>query len=341
MMSGRRGRERKSRFRRRMWPVLLGGAFLLLASTVLYLRRSLSFDAPDEFLSQKGELLEPEITAVGGDSLYAAFQLNLTSSEGYRVRGHLRVPRQAGPWPVLVLLGGVKTGRMSAELITPESPHVILGLDYTWDGPTRLTTWQFLTQVLAIRRAMLLTPSAVSLAIDYLTTRPDVDRSRIILVGASFGAQLVAVAGALDPRVGPVALIYGGGDYARIISANLKVRPHWLRSLLARAGARLLEPVEPLHYVSHIAPDPVIFVNGLRDDRIPHRSVTLLYEAAQEPKSLVWLEEGHISSRNAALLKRVLDAATVALEEVERRRYAGGSLTSGADEIHGSPTNSR
>lgn len=327
MTSGRTGREGKSRgVLRRKWPVLLAGVFLLMGTAGLYLRQVLSFDAPDEFSSQKGELLQPKVTAVEGDTLFAAFQLTLTSSEGYRVQGHLRVPRRPGPWPVLVLLGGVETGRMAAELITPESPHVILGLDYPWDGPTRLTPWQFLTRVLAIRRAMLLTPSAVSLAIDYLETRPDVDPSRIILVGASFGAQLVAVPGAIDPRAGPVALIYGGGDYARLLAANLKVRPHWLRSILARAGARLLEPVEPLRYVSHISPDPVIVVNGLKDDRIPHRSVMLLYEAALEPKRLVWLEEGHISSRDRALLKRVLDAATVALAEVERERYAGGSV---------------
>jgi fermentation-respiration switch protein FrsA (DUF1100 family) len=54
-------------------------------------------------------------------------------------------------------------------------------------------------------------------------------------------------------------------------------------------------------------------INGRLDDRIPVHSVEALYEAAHEPKQLIWLEEGHISSRDEALLGRVLQAAVEAL----------------------------
>ena len=284
----------------------------------MFLQRALSFDAPEEFWQQKGELAAVEIRPAAGDSLYEAFHVELASSAGWRVRGHLRAPRRAGRWPSIIIVGGVNTGRMAAELINPEKPYVILGLDYPWEGSTELTWWEFLPRVLAVRHAMLLTPPAIFLAIDYLQTRQDVDASGPVLVGASFGAQLITVAGALDERAGAVLSIYGGGDYAAILEANLKnVKPALLRRLVARTGAWLLAPVEPLDYASLIAPRPMIIINGSRDDRVPLASVEGLYDAAQEPKQLIWLDEGHISSRDPALLGRVLEAATRALARHE------------------------
>jgi hypothetical protein len=255
---------------------------------VIWLKYALAFDAPDQFLRQKGELAGVEIEAADADTLYEAFHIRLAS------RGHLRVPRAPGPWPSLIVIGGTNTGRMAAELVNPESPYVILGLDYPWDGPTRLTWWQFLVRVLAVRRAMLLTPSAVMLAVDYLETRSECDTTGVVLVGASFGAQLITVVGALEERAGPVLVIYGGGDYKTILEANLNLKPRWLSSALARAGAWLLDPIEPLHYAAEVAPRPMILINGSLDSRIPQQSVDTLFAAAR---------------------RRVLEAAVQALEE--------------------------
>ncbi|MGD2218040.1 MAG: prolyl oligopeptidase family serine peptidase [Gemmatimonadales bacterium] len=302
--------------RLRKFALWAGGLCLALALiAAIWLKFALAFDAPQEFLRQKGELAGVEVEAADGDTLYEAFSLRLASSAGYAVRGHLRVPRAPGPWPSLIVIGGTNTGRMAAELINPESPYVILGLDYPWEGPTQLTWWQFLVRVLAVRRAMLLTPSAVMLAVDYLETRPEVDSTGVVLVGASFGAQLITVVGALEQRAGPVLVIYGGGDYRTLLEANLNLRPRWLSSALARAGAWLLDPIEPLHYAPQVAPRPMIIINGSLDTRIPPSSVDTLFAAARQPKQLIWLEEGHISSRDPALLERVLEAAVEAVEE--------------------------
>jgi len=298
---------------RRLFLGLIG-LVVLVGGFALW--RTLRFDAPQEFWQQKGELSHVRTERLQGDSLYEAYHVELSSSAGYSLRGHLRVPRQPGRWPAIIVIGGVNTGRMAAELITPDEPYVVLGLDYPWEGSTRLTPLQFLVRVLAIREAMLLTPSAVFLAIDYMETHPRAQDSGPVLVGASFGAQLMTVAGALDTRAGPVLAVYGGGDFAALLRANLKVKPQWLRSALARAGAWLIEPVEPTRYAHRIAPRPFVMINGTEDSRIPKTSVLALYEAAQEPKRLIWLKEGHISSRRPEMLERVLDAAAEALVEI-------------------------
>ena len=307
---------------RRLKRIILWAAATLAILGVVAavaLLRALAFDAPEEFLHRKGQLSAVESLPLAGDSLHDAYQLTLHSDAGYSVSGHLRVPLSASqaPAPGLIVIGGVRTGRLGAELVTPEQPYVILGLDYPWDGPTSLTAWQFIVRLLDIRRAMLLTPSAVMLALDYLESRPDVEASEIVLVGSSFGAQLIVVAAALDPRGSPVMVIYGGGDYAELLRENLKLEPGWLRNALAAGGARLLAPLEPLDYVADIAPRPVVMINGIDDKKIPRRSVESLYEAARQPKRLIWLPEGHISSRNPALLERVMLAAVEALAELE------------------------
>lgn len=306
----------KWRRRRRRLAIVLAA----LAAVVIAGGWALSFDAPEEFWSQKGELLEVEIDAAGGDSLYEAFQITLVSSADYRVRGYLRAPKQPGRWPAVIVIGGTNTGKMAAELFTPAEPHVILGLDYPWDGPTSLSWWQFLVRIFAVQRAMLLTPSAVMLGADYLATRDDVDMSGLVYAGASFGAQLISVAGALDERAGKVLIIYGGADYAALLRANLKLRPLWLRAAVARIGAWLVGAIEPLDYVGQIAPRETIIINGRRDDRIPVSSVEGLYEAAGEPKQLIWLDAGHISSRHPETIAPVLAAASRALDPEARSK---------------------
>lgn len=289
------------------------------------LDRALAFDAPADFWRQKGNIVavsgqsvpveEPEQAA---DSLYLHYRVEIRSTAGYRLRGYLRTPRRAGRWPALIVLGGIDTGKRAATLIQPRSPYVILGLDYPWTGPTHLTARTFLLRLTAIRRAMLLTPSALMLAADYLRGRPDIDGRGVTLVGASFGAPLATVAAALDPAFGALVLVYGGGDFRRVIAANLGGLPTWLRGTVAWIGDRLTRPVDPLRYISRLAPRPVVLINGRDDRRIPRESVEALYDAARPPKRLVWLETGHIRPQNSELLKRVLEAATVALADLER-----------------------
>ncbi len=146
-----------------------------------------------------------------------------------------------------------------------------------------------------------------------LETRDDVEESEIVLAGVSFGAQLAVVAGALDGRPSTVLSIYGGGDYGQLLRGSLQVEQPWLRGALADLGAWLIAPLEPLDYVQYVSPRPLIIINGRLDDVIPIYCVEALYEAAHEPKQLIWLDEGHISSRDEALLGRVLRAAVAAL----------------------------
>jgi len=73
-----------------------------------------------------------------------------------------------------------------------------------------------------VRMAAFDTVAAPLLALDYLASRPDVDAQRIFLIGGSMGAEVVTVAGGVDPRAAAVVALYGGGRLGPLISHTLE-----------------------------------------------------------------------------------------------------------------------
>ena len=164
-----------------------------------------------------------------------------------------------------------------------------------------MTGLRILLQVPAIRRAVLDTPPAVMLAIDYLSSLPDVDPTRIEGVGVSLGAPFMVIAGALDPRIGRVWSIHGAAGVYGLLEANLRraipaapprAAVAGLASLLV-AGPRMA----PERWAPRIAPRPFVMVNATHDVQMPRPLVESLYASAVEPKSMIWIPGGHVRSR--------------------------------------------
>src|SRR5690606_30650158 len=118
---------------------------------------------------------------------------------------------------LFVVLGGHERGKGAAALIGDTRGVIFASMEYPFDGDHRAKGLAVLAQVPAIRRALFDTPPAVSLALDYRLTRPDVDPTRVELMGASFGSPFATIAAARDQRVTRLWLAHGGGDtYAMI-----------------------------------------------------------------------------------------------------------------------------
>lgn len=138
--------------------------------------------------------------------------------------------------------------------------------------------------------------------IDYLDTRPDIDKSKIGVIGFSLGALEGTILAGVDDRVKAVALVSGGGDLGKILTTQAadgqSLGGHYA-SLLSGTNAGELEerlaPVEPLTFVGHIAPRPLLMEHGKKDAVIPPADAQALYDAAGQPKQIVWFpDSGHI-----------------------------------------------
>jgi dienelactone hydrolase len=269
------------------------------------------------FLRHKAELASVSETVLESTSDHSVVHVLLTDARGLEVEGHLRLPAaREGRRPVLLVLGGVRTGRRTVDYLGDTGDWSVLALDYPYRGPkSGLSRWQFTAALPEMRRAVLDTVPAGMMAVDYLIQRPDVDSDRLVLAGGSFGALFAPALGAADDRIDAVAIFFGAGDLEGLIDANLDLG--WpLDPVAAWLGAVIVSPLEPLKYVGRIAPRPVFMLNGTEDPAMPVACSRALHAAARKPKTVRWLPVGHVDVRSRAFHGQVLAEFVDWLQEI-------------------------
>jgi hypothetical protein len=60
-------------------------------------------------------------------------------------------------------------------------------------------------------------------------------------------------------------------------------------------------------------------LNATEDEKIPRRSVEILYAAAQNPKELVWLPGLHMQGNRPDVLRQLIDAVMQRADLTPRR----------------------
>jgi fermentation-respiration switch protein FrsA (DUF1100 family) len=122
----------------------------------------------------------------------------------------------------------------------------------------------------------------------------------------------------MDARFRDVGLIYGAGDFASVMAANLDLRPRWLRRPAAWLATRPFREFEPERHVALIAPRPLLMINGVDDPQMPRDAVESLYDAAKDPKTLIWLRTGHLLPTDSVLIRALVDTALARLPILRR-----------------------
>jgi fermentation-respiration switch protein FrsA (DUF1100 family) len=321
-------RARRRRRVGRVWYVLLLLLALCAAGTSYLLR-----DPTPRFVERRSHLVaasESPAEPIDGHSIR---HVHLTAASGLEVDLLVKQPTEDSAArqpdvrrPLVVLLGGHVTGRDAVKLIPATRGAVVASLSYPFKGDTRLKGLSILPKVPKIRGALLDTPPALMLALDYLLAQPGIDSSRVEGVGVSLGAPFVVIAGAMDPRFTRVWAIHGsGGSYTPLehnMRRNIRVAP--LRVPLAAlatvviAGPRLA----PERWAPRIAPRPFVMINATADERIPRSSAEQLFASAREPKDIIWVPGRHVRARPEVvrqLVDMVLDRIVGAGLAPERR----------------------
>jgi len=277
----------------------------IIASVVMYLHTR---EYGGYFLERKGTLAEIKEISAGGDSLNRKSWVTLTNGQGLKVECGVLVPVGAkGKNPAVIVLGGKATGKYAVDYVMDIRDVIIIAVDYGYEPRHSYTLPTFLCDVPDIRTALLDMVPAVMLVTDYLFQRQDVDTTKIVLLGYSFGAPLVPPIIAHDRRAAAVAMVYGGGDLTSLIRHNVRRYEGKLTSeFVAQLGGLLLRPLEPMRYVGRISPTPLVMINGTGDEQIPRQNTEILFNAAGAPKKLVWLDSKHVTAGNVELTKTIL-----------------------------------
>lgn len=274
-------------------------------------------DPAEHFDARRGTLAAVELgdsTVEDGHVLQPA---RVRSTSGLTVELLVKRPASGVPGPLVLILGGHNTGSKAATLIPDTRGYVVAALAYPYDGPHRIKGLQVLRWAPRIRAAMLDTPPAIELAMDWLLAQPWTDASRVEGVGASLGVPFMTVAAARDARIGRLWAVQGGADSRALLEHNAA---RYLPGPLLPLGAALADilvagpHLTPERWIGRVAPRPVVLVNSTEDERIPRAQVEQLYAAAREPRDSVWLAGMHVMRGRPEVVRQLV---TTVLERME------------------------
>jgi predicted esterase len=277
--------------------------FAALCIAYLYTEDSSRF-----FYARRGTYAHATLTPAGGDSLSEKSWLRIENTDGFTVECGLLTPRDTGKrYPAIILLGGKTTGKFAVNYALDVRNMIIASPDYAYEPAKQYSLMEFLRDVPALRRALLDMVPSVMMLTDYLFQRNDVDTTKLVLVGYSFGAPLVPCILAHDSRAAAAAIVYGGGELRSLIRHNVRRYEGALMSeFVGLLGGLLLRPIEPLRYVGNLPSKPLLMINGTDDEQIPRENIDLLYAYAREPKKIIWITSKHVHPRNPALTATIV-----------------------------------
>jgi hypothetical protein len=220
-------------------------------------------------------------------------------------------PDEVRPRPLVLILGGQKSGQRAATLVKDTKGAIVAALSY----PYHVRPWpkgpQIFLGLHKIHAALLDTPAAIMLALDYIQKRGGLKVEGVDLVGVSLGVPFVCVAAALDERFTRVWSIHGAGEPFKLLEHNLRKRFDFApyRKVMATiahivGSGRALAPER---WVGRISPRPFLMINALDDDRIPRSAALTLYQSAREPKELHWMEGQHVAVDREDVIIKLCD----------------------------------
>jgi uncharacterized protein len=131
-------------------------------------------------------------------------------------------------------------------------------------------------------------------AVDVLRALPNVDDERIAYLGFSYGGAMGALFVGIERRLKAAVLVVGDGglvshssgpeDFSFMASLSCATRLDWFRAM---------GPIEPIRFIPHASPTPLLLQNGRLDNLVPVADAEALHAAAPDPKTIRWYAAGH------------------------------------------------
>ena len=220
--------------------------------------------------------------------------ISFNSPAGGLVTGLLFDPvTRSGPRPGIVLMHGMPSNaRAMAGQGQGLAAHgaVVIAIDAPFarrsGQPVRLNLEDRAEQVQLMKD--------LQRAVDVLRTLPNVDDDRIAYLGISYGAAMGALFVGIERRIKAGVLVVGDGglvshftgpeDANFLAGLSCATRVNWFRAMA---------PVEPVRFIPHATPTPLLLQNGRLDNLVPMADAELLHAAAPQPKTIRWYDAGH------------------------------------------------
>ncbi|MFI5378972.1 MAG: alpha/beta hydrolase family protein [Tepidisphaerales bacterium] len=229
--------------------------------------------------------LDAKIAVLEKTDAWTRYHVEINGIAGDRVPAIVYVPTDAKPKHPTVLLqygsGGNKNTNYIVAIGQKFARHGFVAM--TIDIPNRGERRKVKT---VIEGNFLETLGDYSRAVDYLYTRDDVDRSRLVYMGISWGAITGITFAAHDERIKVVVSLVGGGNFIG-----------WMPPQLVNDEMRReVEQFDPVYHVALIEPRPLLLLNVQHDLLVSPFMSQSLHKAAGPTADKRWLDTDHIFS---------------------------------------------
>lgn len=126
-------------------------------------------------------------------------------------------------------------------------------------------------------------------AFDLVTSLHDIDTDKIGYVGHSFGALFGGILSGIENRINTYVLMAGVGSFTDVALLNVPT----LKEQKLENYRKTMNPIDPIHYISHAAPSSLFFQFGLQDTFFSKQIFQKYYETGSKPKSIQWYDADH------------------------------------------------
>lgn len=254
------------------------------------------------------DLVRKRESPVSGITLYhLTFPSPVKSScpENNTVHADYYRPGGAGPFPCVIVLdildGTEKVARLCASTLAQNG---IGGLFVTlpYYGPRRpagsklrMLSTDVPRSVEAVRQSVL----DLRCATAWMAARPEVDPQRLGIMGTSLGSLIGTLTAEMEPRLGRVAILLGGGGFVDAYYDHPRARPY--REAWEAAGGtrdavvKFLAPVDPLTYAANLKDRKVLMLAAKHDQIILPKMTEALWNATGR-QQIYWVDGDHFSA---------------------------------------------
>ncbi len=204
-------------------------------------------------------------------------------------------PEGKGPFPCAIVLditGGNQA--ISRVICTHLSRHGVAGLfvQMAYYGPRRpagshlrLLSPDFFQTTAAVRQTVL----DLRLATAWMESRPEIDAKRLGIVGTSLGSFMASLTAEMEPRLGRVALLLGGGGLADGYYDDPRAadyrRVYELLGGSKEKFAQLIAPYDPITCAANLKSRKLLMLEAKHDEIVPPKMGENLCAQAASKKS--------------------------------------------------------
>jgi dienelactone hydrolase len=133
----------------------------------------------------------------------------------------------------------------------------------------------------------------------WMAARPEVDTERLGIMGTSLGSLIATLTAEMEPRLGRVAVLLGGGGFVDAYYDDPRAQPFrkkWEAIGGTKAGAtRFFAPVDPLTCAANLKKRKVLMIAAKNDEVILPKMAEALWQATGR-QQIVWIDASHLSA---------------------------------------------